>query len=109
MRYRVEVDVEIGSMNVTVTKWFKEGTDLFHREKDLPAYEVSNAYKAWYLNGILHRENGPAVIHSNGKEEYALDNVYLSKEEWTRRTSKKDSCEGKIVEIDGKKYKLTSM
>lgn len=24
--------------------------------------------KAWYVGGILHREDGPAIIHSDGKE-----------------------------------------
>ena len=30
-------------------------------------------YKAWYKNGVLHRENGPAIIRNNGSEYYYLN------------------------------------
>lgn len=32
-----------------------------------PAVE-SSSYSSWYLNGKLHRENGPAIILKNGGE-----------------------------------------
>jgi len=28
----------------------------------------TNEYRAWYKNGVPHREDGPAVIYSNGDE-----------------------------------------
>lgn len=34
---------------------------------------VNNGSEYWNKNGLLHRENGPAVIHSNGKTEYWLN------------------------------------
>ena len=37
---------------------------LLHRE-DGPALIRYGKYQCWYLNGQLHRENGPAVEHSN--------------------------------------------
>lgn len=30
-------------------------------------------YKAWYNNGQLHREVGPAVIHDDGREYFYLN------------------------------------
>jgi hypothetical protein len=76
----------------------------FHRE-DGPAVEDSNGYKAWYLNNKLHREDGPAVEYSNGDKGWHLDGKELTEQEHKAATSK-PTCEGKIVEIDGKKYEL---
>ena len=73
-----------------------------HRE-DGPAVEHVNGYKAWYLNGQLHREAGPAVEHVNGYKEWYLNGV---------NTSEKlinSSLDGKVIEIDGIKYKLNKV
>ena len=43
--------------------WYLNGK--IHRE-DGPAYEGASGYKVWYLNGKLHREDGPAVEYANG-------------------------------------------
>ena len=55
--------------------------DLLHRE-DGPAVEYVNGYKCWYLNGKLHREDGPAV---EWDIEYADDykRWYLDDKEYT--------------------------
>jgi hypothetical protein len=42
--------------------WRNKSGNL-HRENDLPAEEYTSGYKAWYLNGVLHRENGPAAMY----------------------------------------------
>ena len=42
-----------------------------HRE-DGPAVENSNGDKEYYLKGKLHREDGPAVENSDGYKEYYL-------------------------------------
>jgi endo-1,4-beta-mannosidase len=78
--------------------------DKLHRE-DGPAVEWSNGYKCWYLNDKLHREDGPAVEHPNGVKGWHLDGKELTEQEHKAATSK-PTCEGKIVEIDGKKYEL---
>jgi hypothetical protein len=75
-----------------------------HRE-DGPAIEHFNGTKEWWLNDKLHRENGPAVEHSNGSKEWWLNGEHMSEEEHRARTQN-PTCNGKIVEIDGKKYKL---
>jgi len=51
----------------------KEGTkryyvnNVLHRE-DGPAVEYANGDKWWYKNGELHREEGPAIEHPNGNK-----------------------------------------
>jgi hypothetical protein len=82
--------------------WFLDGK--FHRE-DGPAIEYSNGGKYWYLNGKLHREDGPAIERSNGSKSWYLNGKKLTEQEHKAATSK-PICEGKIVEIDGKKYKF---
>ena len=69
-----------------------------------PAVEKANGDKSWFLNGNLHCEHGPAVEKANGVAGYYLNDERLTKEEWENRL--KRPCSGKIVEIDGVKYKL---
>ena len=76
-----------------------------HRE-DGPAVEWTDRSKAWYLNGKQHREDGPAVEVANGNKYWFINGKYLTESEFNARN--KPSCEGKVVEIDGKKYKLVS-
>ncbi|MHA2085135.1 MAG: hypothetical protein ACXABD_15370 [Candidatus Thorarchaeota archaeon] len=76
--------------------------DKLHRE-DGPAIEYVSR-KEWYLNGKRHREDGPAIEYTFGYKEWFLDDIKLSEEEFLRQ--RKDKCDGKIVEVDGKKYEL---
>ena len=78
--------------------------DKLHRE-DGPAVEHGSGTKYWYFNGILHREDGPAVDWACGDKEWHLNGKKLTEAEHKAATSK-SPCEGKIVEIDGKKYQL---
>jgi hypothetical protein len=82
--------------------WYLNGK--YHRE-DGPAIEWSNGDKSWYLNGKFHREDGPAIEYSNGTKSWYLNGKKLTEQEHKAATSK-PTCEGKIVEIDGKKYEL---
>lgn len=118
MRYTVVVDFEI-------IAWYKEGTNLRHRE-DGPAVEYTNGTKLWYINGsyhrddgpakvfrggdkhwfrhgLPHRDDGPAIEYANGDQEWFLDGKKFSEEQFNML---KSSCHGKVVEIEGKKYKL---
>ena len=61
----------------------------------------------YYIEGKYHREDGPACITRNDdgsiwREAYYIEGKHLSNEVFLKRTS----CSGKIVEIDGKKYRL---
>lgn len=53
--------------------WFYNG--YLHRENG-PAVENGNGDKFWFKNDKIHREDGPAVIYSNGEEKYYLYGTY---------------------------------
>tara|TARA_S200002703_G_scaffold120595_1_gene106405 strand:- start:233 stop:526 length:294 start_codon:yes stop_codon:yes gene_type:complete len=78
--------------------WYLNGRR--HRE-DGPAIERADGSKQWYLNGERHRENGPAIEYANGDKSW-----YLNGKKVTKQEVMKSSCSGKIVNIDGKKYRL---
>jgi len=82
--------------------WYLDGK--YHRE-DGPAVEWADGSNFWYLNGKLHREDGPAIEYPNGDKCWYLDHEKLTEAEHRAATSK-HTCEGKIVEVDGKKYQL---
>jgi len=67
----------------------------------------ANGSKFWFLNGQRHREDGPACEYADGDKIWYLNGQELTKEEFNKRT--KSDCAGKVVEIDGKKYKLTEV
>ena len=72
-------------------------------------YDNGNISREEYLlNGESHRENGIAfkIWFENGnilEEGYYINGKRLTKEEFNNRNK---TCNGKIIEIDGKKYKL---
>lgn len=48
--------------------WYnKQG--ILHRENE-PAIELANGTKAWCRNGKLHRENGPAIEFADGSKQW---------------------------------------
>ena len=51
-------------------EWYLNGE--LHRE-DGPAIEWPNGGKWWYLNGKRHREDGPALEDANGNKEWYLN------------------------------------
>lgn len=53
--------------------WYLNGE--LHRE-DGPAIEHANGDKHWYLNGELHREDGPAVENADGYKHWYLNGVF---------------------------------
>ena len=74
---------------------------------DGPAVEWVDGSKEWCLNGLLHRTDGPAVEWANGTKQWYLNGKELSETEWRKQTQKvKATCVGKVIEIDGVKYKL---
>jgi hypothetical protein len=64
--------------------------------------------KRWYLNDKLHREDGPAMECANGDKYWYINDNELTEAEFNARI-KQSSCDGKVVEIDGKKYKLQAL
>ena len=57
--------------------WYLNGK--LHRE-DGPAVECVGGTRFWYLNGKCHREDGPACEYTSGAREW-----YLNGKEYTRR------------------------
>ena len=64
--------------------------------------------KQWFLNGERHREDGPAIEYSEGTKSWYLNNEELTEEEYNNKMNP-PSCNGKLVTIDGKQYKLTEV
>jgi hypothetical protein len=86
------------------TEWYNlEGQR--HRE-DGPAIKYTDGSKSYYINGVRHRKDGPAIEGASGGKEYYINGKYLTEEEFNNRNK---SCENKIVEIEGVKYKLTKV
>ena len=84
-------------------EWYLNGK--LHRE-DGPAIEDADGSKFWFINGKLHREDGPACEWADGSKSWFINGKELSEAEFNARTKPKPSCEGKVVEVDGVKYKL---
>ena len=96
------IEYTVKVWNDGAKKWYLNGK--LHRE-DGPAIEWADGDKEWYLNGKRHREDGPAVEYASGAKWWYLSGKLVTEEEHKRLTSKA-TCEGKVVEIDGIKYKL---
>ena len=84
--------------------WYLNGKR--HRT-DGPAIEHVNGGKHWYLNDKLHRTDGPAIEYASGTKSWYLNGKWLTEQEFDNRNNQ--SCEGKIVEIEGKEYRLTEV
>jgi len=109
--------------------WFTNGK--FNREGGLPACEYANGGKEWLVNDQFHREGGlPAVEFADGTKEWWVKDQRVTEEQakamfnkpatnlqnsgpYTYEQAKdmfnKPTCNGKVVEIDGKKFKLVSI
>ena len=86
-------------------EWQLDGK--YHRE-DGPAIIRPDGTKYWCKNGEYHREDGPAVIWPDGIKEWYLNGERYTEKEFNAEMQRRNSpsCDGKIVEIEGKKYRL---
>jgi len=75
--------------------WYLNGK--LHRT-DGPAIEYESGDKVWYLNDKRHREDGPAVEFSNGTKVWYLNGIEVTEEEVMKKH---------IITIDGKEIKLS--
>ena len=55
-------------------EWYLNGK--LHRVNG-PAVEWSDGAKQWYVNGKLHRADGPAIENINGAKDWYLDNLWF--------------------------------
>ncbi len=92
------------------TEWRDLKTNLLHRIEG-PAVEWVYGDKLWYQNGDLHRTDGPAAEYSSGNKQYFIEGVLFTEQEFKSRTQpvSTQSCAGKVIEVDGKKYKLVEV
>ena len=65
------------------THWYLNGQ--LHRE-DGPAVEYADGAKHWYLNGEWHREDGPAVEYADGRKFWFLNGIRMTQEEHAQQT-----------------------
>ena len=61
--------------------WWLHGVS--HRE-DGPAIERGDGSKEWFLNDKLHREDGPAIERADGYKEWWLNGEELTEQEFNR-------------------------
>ena len=64
--------------------WYLNGK--LHRE-DGPAVEFADGDKFWWLNGKRHREDGPAAEEAHGHKSWYLNDKKVTQEEHKRQTS----------------------
>lgn len=71
---------EVG-FRVETTRWgtFYYLDGQLHRE-DGPAVERNNGDRQWYQRGLLHRIDGPAIIHTNGYQAWAENGRIIKSE-----------------------------
>ena len=66
--------------------------------------------KFWYLNNKKHREDGPAAEYSNGEKHWYLNNIQYTESNYKAEMAKRNNtCDDKIVTIEGKEYTLTEV
>ena len=59
----------------------KKNTNIWHNPHG-PAVLFKSGYKEYWIEDRCHRLDGPAIIHSNGKEFYCINGKSLSKQEF---------------------------
>ena len=63
--------------------YLKKDTHIWHNPYG-PAHMYEDRYKAYYIENKCHRLDGPAVIWSDGEEQYWINNEELTKEEFEK-------------------------
>ena len=104
------VDGKLHRTDGPAVEWADGGKYWFQNNKlhrvDGPAVEDTDGSKHWYLDGKRHRIDGPAVENDDGSKEWWLDDKQLTYSQWIEAVKPKPSCVGKVVEVDGVKYRL---
>jgi hypothetical protein len=92
--------------------YWKNEEGQYHRLGGLPAIEWADGSKEYYENGKHHRLGGlPATEWADGNKVYWENGIQLTEAEAEVKRNPKsaDPCDGKIVTIDGKEYRLTAV
>jgi hypothetical protein len=89
--------VAMNKNNKPICEVNKNGTKIWwlngklHRE-DGPSIEYTDGCKLWHLNGKLHREDGPAVEWVDGAEYWYLNDKRYTKQNYYRELVKRGLC-----------------
>ena len=90
--------------DIGTKEWWLNGK--LHRE-DGPAVEGSDGSKFWYLDGKLHREDGPAVEYASGSKWWYLNEIEYSEEEyWDKLKPAKELTVAEIESLLGYRIKV---
>jgi hypothetical protein len=63
-------------------RWYLNGK--LHRE-DGPAVEYTHGDKFWYFNGELHREDGPALEFTSGYKCWYINDEKYTEQEYYKK------------------------
>jgi len=73
---------EFGKQEFTYGEYSKRSKFTLHRE-DGPAVISLNLkhrqHREWWIEGLLHRTDGPAIEYDNGDYAWYIEGVYLSR------------------------------
>jgi hypothetical protein len=84
--------------------WYLNGH--LHRE-DGPAVECANGDRYWFLNGKIHRDDGPAIELANGSRNWYLNGKSFTEAEFKERMNPaKELTIAEIEQLLGHKVKV---
>lgn len=72
-------DIDVKIADDGEMRWEQDG--VLHRENG-PALIRPCGTREWRINGWLHREDGPAVEYSNGEQEWWVHGRELTQEQY---------------------------
>lgn len=71
----------VATIDIDICRWHIKGTNTLHNEGE-PAIEYKDGSKFWYLHGIYHRLDGPALSYASGIVYYFIDNELFNKKDY---------------------------
>ena len=83
----------IGTMGEQPTcKTLSDGSKMWYLNGELhrtdgPAIEYADGSKEWYADGRLHRTDGPAIEYADGSKAWYLHGELLTEAEQAKRTA----------------------
>jgi len=72
-------------------QWYLNG--ILHRE-DGPAMEYADGTKYWYRNGKRHREDGPGIEYADGTKYWYLNGIRYPESEFHAKMNSRKELTG---------------
>jgi uncharacterized protein YrzB (UPF0473 family) len=97
--------------------YFEESNGYWSRcEYDKNGNQTYSEYSNGYWYRLKYDENGNETYYENSNDFWSRceydkkgNRTYYENSDGTKRGTKRSSCSGKVIEVDGKKYKLTEL